>query len=45
VATAAKKAAEIVAETVPELDDSELEHADESRGSGRPALAYAAYGH
>ncbi len=44
VATAAKKA-ETSAVIDPEPDASELDGTDESRGSGRPALAYAAYGH
>ena len=44
VAAAAKKAAEAAAEPDPERDGSELDHVDEPRGSGRPALAYAAYG-
>jgi len=45
VAAAAKRAAESAAVSEPEHDGSELDGADESRGSGRPALAYAAYGH
>ncbi len=45
VATAAKKATETSAVIGPEPDASELDGTDESRGSGRPALAYAAYGH
>ncbi len=45
MATAAKKASGTSPVVDPEPDDSELDGADESPSSGRPALAYAAYGH